>query len=171
MDRAQWDPSIATRRLSRLRDRGIEIRVATPGDHDRVGAALERWHGPQDRQCVRFRRGESLETFVMACLGEVVVGYCRWALVDGMTPYDRYGSLWVATTSPGTGHVYNLYVDSAHRSLGIGAALVASAFDLLSERGGRGLQGWTALPASQTRYQRWGFRPVGGVVFLSRRLR
>jgi ribosomal protein S18 acetylase RimI-like enzyme len=97
-----------------------------------------------------------------------ILGYCRTMLQQEVSSYDEYEWIWDASISKSRGSVGFLYVDPEYRSLGLGAALIAKAFDLLFERGCREIWGHTPVTALQARYRRWGSKRVGGVVVVSK---
>lgn len=162
--RQDWDPAVAGRLRAGLREAGVEVRPARVEDRGRLEEAVRRW-----RQ--RWHQPADMGAYVVAEAGGRMLGYCRALMHEETAPYDQFDWLWDAAPRAGESSVGFVYVDPGRRAEGLGAALVACAIDELHRRGFRTLYGNDIrLPGLMIRYRRWGFRPEGGVITMSRRL-
>lgn len=168
----RWDLSIAGRWIERLRKRGVEVRLAATSDKLSLQNAMRgwkrRWHYPDDVNIDE----TDMRTYIISVKNDRILGYCRAIPQNQASSYDEYDWIWDASIDKQRGSVGFLYVDPEYRSLGLGAALAAAAFNSLFERNCKEIWGSVrfSLPGLIERYRRWGLEEVGAVVMMSKKL-
>jgi GNAT superfamily N-acetyltransferase len=146
----------------------MTIRPVTAGDWPRIGELAEllvQTHYALDP--LRFVHPDTLpgSTYTSRVREEIEQGR---AMVQVAADDDRVVGFVFAGIEPGSwkelrhdaGYIQDIVVDGAHRRLGIGRALVASAIDWFAANGVVRVMLWTANTDAQRLFLSVGFRPT-----------